>query len=76
MSDLLIPGRRRGKELEASLEMETLAELYHEYHHSACGPFKMMRLDRYFFEIERVRDVYMQQPKGGGGLDNRRRSVT
>ena len=71
MSDLLIPGRRRGKDIAARHMMEELAELYAEYHFSSNGPFKMLRLDRYFVDLEKAL-VFMRPTRGGKEWDNRR----
>ncbi len=38
----------------AAAEMDQLSELYLEYHYTPHGPFKMLRLDRYFFALEKV----------------------
>ena len=72
--DLLVPGRRRGKEVQAGAAVEHLHELYLEYHHTACSPFKMLRLDRYFIHLDLAVGEFMQKTRGGEKWDNRRRS--
>lgn len=69
--DLLLPGRRRGKEVLTAAAIDNLHELYLEYHHTACSPFKMLRLDRYFLQIEHVMAVCMRRTRGGREHDNR-----
>ena len=67
---LILPGLRRGQEVQLAHAMEVLNEHYFEYHHTACSPFKIIRLERYFHEIE-VAMGFMKSPKGGLEWDNR-----
>ncbi len=69
--DLLIPGRRRGTAARVGQAIEELHDLYLYYHHTSCGPFKMLRLDRYFWELENAL-TFMRPTKGGSEWDNRR----
>ncbi len=70
--DLLIPWRRRGTAIQVGQAMEELHERYIEYHHTPCGPYKMMRLDRYFWELENAL-IFMRPARGGSQWDNRKR---
>ena len=69
--ELLLPGQRRGKEVQLARMMEILNELYLEYHHTACSPFKIIRLEHYFQQLE-VAMEFMQPADGGLEWDNRR----
>ncbi len=76
MNELVLPGRKRGRDTQSALAMEILQEVYLEFHHSRQNnPFKMLRADRYFWELDAFLTNYMQPTKGGEKFDNRRRTV-
>ncbi len=72
--DLILPGRKRGTDVQVAVVIDELHELYLEYHHTACSPFKMLRLDRYFYALEETAAVIMRPAKGGKEWDNRKRA--
>ncbi len=75
MNTLVLPGRKRGRDAESAFAVEILHEVYLEYHHSRVNnPFKMLRCDRYFWELEVYMTRYMRLAKGGEEFDNRRRA--
>jgi hypothetical protein len=69
---LIIPGLKRDHELLFFEATDHLRGLHDDYRSSACGPFKMLRLDRYFLELDKVVAVCMRPAKGGNRWDNRR----
>ncbi len=73
MKALRIPGFKPEKKVLAAIAIEDLVDMFLEYQHSAHGPFKMLRLDRYFEELEKIVRVCMEPPKGGKRLDNRKK---
>ncbi len=56
-----------------AVALDYLNEMYAEFYFSNVGPFKMLRLDRYFWEVDNFVNIYLGPFKGGEEFDNRRK---